>query len=182
MSLPFPINPREGTGASWSWSPNKKGTTVALSNKNLTALSSGSSWNGGVIMGTKEFKNGNHYWEVKIDHSTSDMVGVVKPELNFLANSAYSSCSSQCWFLHHSSGNYGNTTSSTPVTLAAKTGDTVGCLLEWEAGSSTFALTYYRNRVRLGTAFRMIPPPVVAACELYSSPAKVTLDPKARKP
>jgi len=180
---PFPTQPRSGGGGgSFTWDEKKKGSAVTLSNKNLTALSSGSSWNGGLVLGTRKFEKGNHYWEIKIDHSTSDMIGVAKPDVNPNQNSVYSNAASQIWFAHHSSGIYGSVGTKTSISLSTKTGDVIGVGLEWEEGTKTFALTYYKNRTKLGTPFRQIPPPVVAACELYSTPARVTLDPKARQP
>jgi hypothetical protein len=179
----FPTQPREGGGASFAWSPSKKGRNVTLSNKDLTATTSGSSWNNGLILGTKEFKNGNHYWEIKIDHSTDDMVGVVSPTIPHDVSSAYSSYASQCWFVHHGSGTYGGSVGiKSSLDCGARTGDTLGFSLTFNKTSSTFDMGVYKNKKLVGTPFRNIPAPVVAAVELYSSPARCTLDTKVRKP
>jgi hypothetical protein len=180
----FPTNPREGGGGSaFAWSTTKKGRNVTLSNKDLTATTSGSSWNNGLVLGNKEFKNGNHYWEVKIDHSTDDMVGVASPSIPHDVSSAYSSYASQCWFVHHGSGTYGGSVGiKSSLDCGARTGDTLGFSLTWNKTSSTFDMGVYKNKKLIGTPFRNIPPPVVAAYEFYSSPARATLDCKAKKP
>jgi len=163
--------------------PKKKGRNVALSNNNLTAQSSGSSWNNGLALGSKEFKNGNHYWEIKIDHSTDDMVGVVSPTINCDASSAYSSLTSQCWFVHHGSGTYGGSVGiKSSLDCTAKTGDTMGFSLTYTKTSNTFDMGVYKNKKLIGTPFRNIPPPVIAAVEFYSSPARCTLNTKIKKP
>jgi len=177
----FPIQPREG--GSWCWDKDKKGRNVVLSNKNLTALSSGSSWQGGLVIGTKLFTKGTQYWEVTIDHSTNDMIGVVSPDVAFSADSVYSNQPTKCWFVHHSGTAYGGTRGTKQsYSGSVTTGTVVGQLLEWDEKTSTYSLHYYYNKRRNGTPFTRIPPPLYAAVELYSSPARVTLNPKAKKP
>jgi len=178
----FPTTPREGSGPGWTWSTSKKGRYVALSNKDLTATTSGSSWNYGLVLGSKEFKNGTHYWEVKLDYSTDDMVGIVSPSITYDSTSAYSAYPHQCWFVHHGSGTYGGTVGTkTSLDCGARTGDTIGFLLTFNKNSK-FDLTVYKNKKLVGTPFRDIPGPVVAATELYATPSRVTLDPKAKRP
>jgi len=175
---PFSSKPREGMG--WAWDEKKHGSAVTISNKNLTAQMSGSSWNNGLVTGNKLFTNGTHYWEVKIDHSTSDMIGVCSASINYSGSSAYSSQSSQIWFAHYSGPCYGSYQSS--ISISAATGQTIGLLLQYDEGSKFFSLTYYKDGSRLGTPFSRIPAPVVAAVELYNSPARITLNSKAKKP
>jgi len=140
-------------------------------------------WQYSVILGNKEFKNGNHYWECKLDHSTDDMVGVANPNIPHDVPNCYSTYTSQCWFVHHGSGTYGGTVGTkTSLDCGARTGDTLGIGLTWNKNSSTFDMSVYKNKKLVGTPFRNIPGPVVAAYEFYSSPGKVTLDCKARKP
>jgi len=179
----FPTAPREGGASSFAWDTKKHGRNVTLSNNNLTAQTSGSSWYNGLVLGNKEFKAGNHYWEIKLDHSTDDMVGVVSPSINPDASSAYSSCPTQCWFVHHGSGTYGGSIGvKTSLDCGARTGDTLGFGLTWNKTTSTFDMAVYKNKRIVGTPFRNIPGPLVAAVELYSSPARCTLDSKAKKP
>jgi len=181
----FPTTEREGSVAMWTWDTKKKGRFVTLSNNNLTATTSGTGgWQGGLILGTKEFKSGDQYWEVKVDQSQSDMIGVANPNINSSTDSAYSNCASQVWFYHYNSGLYGGTigTKDTSFTTSVATGDTLGFFLEWNKSNSTYNLHIYKQRSRIGTPFRNIPPPLVAAVELYYSPARVTLVPKVKKP
>jgi len=112
------------------------------------------------------------------------MIGVASPSINPETNSAYSSCSSQVWFWHHSNGLYGGTVGvkDTSFSSTVTTGDTLGFALTWNKTNSTYDLSIYKARKLIGTPFRNIPPPLVAATELYSSPARVTLDTKAKKP
>jgi hypothetical protein len=178
---PFPVTPREG--GSWAWDPQKKGRNVTLSNKNLSATSTGSSWQGGLIMGTRVFTKGTHYWEIMIDHSTNDMVGLVTPDVNFSGDSVYSNQPAKCWFIHHSGSAYGGSRGTKQsYSGAMSTGTKVGQLLEWDEKTSTFSLSYYYNGRKNGTPFTRIPPPVCASVELYSSPARITLNSKAKKP
>jgi len=145
----FPTTPREGSVSTseWSWNPSKKGRNVTLSNNNLTAAGAGSSWNYNLITGNKEFKNGNHYWEIKIDYSSDDMVGVVSPTVPHDAVSVYTSYSSQGWWVHHSSGTYGGTVGiKSSIDCQAKTGDTLGFGLTHNKTSNTFDLTVYKNK------------------------------------
>jgi len=178
----FPTQPREG--GVWTWDKDKKGRNIVFENKNLTARCNGSSWQGGLIMGTKLFTKGTHYWEVTIDHSTNDMVGVVSPDVAYSGDSVYSNQGAKCWFIHHSGSTYGGTrgTKQSYTGGSFSHGTVVGQLLEWDEKSSTFSLTYFYNKVRKGTPYSRIPPPVLASCELYSSPARVTLNSKAKKP
>jgi len=179
----FPTAAREGGTTGWTWDPKKHGRNVTISNNNLTAQTSGSSWYNGLALGNKEFKNGNHYWEIKLDHSSDDMLGVVSPTINYDASSAYSSLSSQCWFIHHGSGTYGGSVGiKSSLDCSAKTGDTLGFSLTYNKTSNTFDMGVYKNKKLLGTPFRNIPSPVVAAAELYSSPARCTLVTKVKKP
>jgi len=178
----FPTTKREG-GGGFSWDTKKHGHNVTLSNGNLTATTSSSSWANSLVLGNKEFKSGNHYWELKLDYSTDDMAGVCSPNINPDTSSAYSSCGSQCWFVHHGSGTYGGTIGTkTSLDCQSRTGDTLGICLTWNKSNSTFDMSVYKNRKLVGTPFRNIPSPVVAAVEFYNSPAKTTLDPKAKKP
>jgi len=180
----FPTTPREGGNSSgFTWSTTKKGRNVTLSNKDLTATSSGTGWNYGLVLGNKELKSGNHYWEIKLDHSTDDMVGVVSPTIPHDVSSAYSTYGSQCWFVHHGSGTYGGSVGiKSSLDCGARTGDTLGVSLTWNKTSSTFDMNVYVNKRLIGTPFRNIPSPVVAAIEFYNSPARATLNCKARKP
>jgi len=181
--LGFPKTPRSGGGVAWSWSNTKKGHNITLSNNNLTATAGGTAWAYNVVCGTKEFKNGNHYWEVNLDNSTDDMIGVASPSINADSTSAYSNLGSQCWFVHHSSGSYGGTVGTkVQMNSESKTGDVLGFYLQHNKTKNTFDLTVYKNRKLVGTPFKNIPSPVVAATELYGTPAKVTLIPNARKP
>jgi hypothetical protein len=176
--MPFPVKPREGTG--WQWDDKKKGTNVALSNKNLTAQMNGSSWNSALVMGNKQFNNGTHYWEVKIEYGGSDMIGVCSPSVNPTGSNCYSNQSSLIWFAQYSGSCYGNYQSS--ISLSATTGQTVGLLLQYDEGSKFFSLTFYRDGYRVGTPFTRIPAPVVAAVEFYTSADRCTLNTKAKKP
>jgi len=178
----FPTRARAG-GSGFTWDTKKHGHNVTLSNNNLTVTTSGSAWANSLCLGTKEFKSGNHYWEIKIDYSNDDMAGVCKPDINSDGSSVYSSCPSQVWFVHHGVGIYGGTVGTkTSVDCNSRTGDVLGFALSWNKLNSTFDMSVYKNKKLVGTPFRGIPPPVVAAYELYGSPAKATLDSKARKP
>jgi hypothetical protein len=178
---PYPIAPR--TGAGWQWDPVKKGGSVTLSNKNLTAATTGSSWRRGLVMGSKAFANGNQYWEIKIENSQNDMIGVVAPDVRFDTDSIYSNQTSHCWFVHHPGSLYGCARGTRGgYSGAIRTGDTVGIGLVWDEKTSTFSMDVYVNRVKMGTPFTRIPPPVCAATELYASPARVTLNTRAKKP
>jgi len=182
----FPTTEREGSSSnSWTWDTKKKGRFVTLSNNNLTATTSGTGgWQGGLILGSKEFKSGDQYWEVKVDNSQSDMIGVASPNINASTDSAYSNCPSQVWFYHYSSGLYGGTVGvkDTSFSMPCTTGDTLGFHLEWNKTNSTYSLHIYKAKRKVGTPFRNIPPPIVPAVELYYSPARVTLVPKVKKP
>jgi len=181
----FPDQPREG-GKSFTWDPVKHGRNIAVSNKNLTAQTSGSSWVGGLLMGSKPFTKGHQYWEVKIDASGSDMIGVVAGDVNWNGDSIYSVQPTKCWFIHYPGSTYGGTapgTVKTPsLTFSATTGDTVGIHLEWDEKTKTYNMHLYRNRNKVGSPFSRITPPVVPALELCSSPARVTLFTKVKKP
>jgi len=182
---PFPEQPREG-GKTFTWDTSKKGRNIVITNNNLTAQTNGSSWTGGVLLGNKVFTKGSQYWEVKVDNSQSDMIGVADPTINWSGDSVYSNQPTKCWFLHYSGSTYGGTApgsskiSSTGSSIT--TGDTVGIHLEWDEKSKTYNLHFYRNRSRVSTPFTRISPPVVPALELYSSPARVTLNSKVKKP
>jgi len=180
----FPTAPRTGGGGSFfTWDTKKHGRNVVLSNNNLTATTSVGSWTSNLVLGSREFKSGNHYWEVKLDVSTGDMIGVASPTVSTDLTSTYTSAGHQVFFVHHGSGTYGGTGfSPVAVNAFAKSGDTLGFGLTFNKTSSTFELQIYKNRISMGTPFRNIPAPVVAATEFCSASAKVTLIPKAKKP
>jgi len=111
------------------------------------------------------------------------MVGVASPNIPYDVASAYSTYTSQCWFIHHGSGTYGGTVGiKSSLDCGARTGDTLGFSLVFNKNTSTFDMSVYKNKKLVGTPFRNIPSPVVAACEFYSSPGRTTLDCKAKKP
>jgi hypothetical protein len=162
---PFPIAPR--TGAGWHWDPVKKGSSITLTNKNLSAATNGSSWRRGLV----------------IESSQNDMIGVVSPDVRYDADSIYSNQTTHCWFVHHPGSLYGCARGTRGgYSGAIRTGDTVGIGLVWDEKSSTYSMDVYVNRVKNGTPFTRIPPPLCAATELYASPARVTLNTRAKKP
>jgi len=184
-NLGFTTKPRLGTGGNWTWDTKKHGRYVVLSNDNLTATTTtGSGWNYSLVIGTKEFKNSDAYWEVKIDYCNDDMIGVVAPNIAYDSASVYSNHTSKCWFIRQTSNSlYGGTVGiKGSATLSARTGDTIGFALKYNKLSNTFDMQVYKNRNLVGTPFRCLPYPVVAAQEFCYTPSKITLDPKARKP
>jgi len=181
----FPREPRAGAVEKWTWDSKKHGRYTTLSNGDLTAqATSGSAWSYSVILGSKEFKNKDAYWEVKLDTSNDDMIGVASPNVAFDTASVYSNYPSQVWFIRHTSNSlYGGSVGvKGTAELNCRTGDIIGLALTYNKTSNTFDLSVYKNRVLAGTPFRQIPSPVVAAQEFTYSPSKITLDPKAKKP
>jgi len=181
----FPDVPREG-GKNWQWDEKKKGRNVTFSNKNLTARSSGSSWQGGLLVGNKPFTKGHQYWEIKIDNSQHDMIGVVAPDVNISGDSVYSNQPTKCWFVHHSGSIYGGTAPGTTkigsVGSALTTGDVIGVHLEWDEKSKTYSMHLYRNKTKISSPFQKMAIPLLPAVELYSSPAQITLNCSVKKP
>jgi len=112
------------------------------------------------------------------------MIGVVSPTIPFDTASVYSNYTSQCWFIRQTSNSlYGGTVGiKGSADLSSRTGDTIGFALTYNKTSNTFDMQVYKNRILVGTPFRNIPSPVVAAQEFCYTPSKITLDPKARKP
>jgi len=186
MSDPgFPTTEREGSQKDFVWDLKKKGRSVTLSNNNLTGQMSGSSWQGGLLMGNREFKTGDQYWEIKVDAGYEVMVGVAHPSIapeNM--NSVYSNNPSQVWFFYRCGNLYGGSgsTQDSSGIQTFTTNDTVGVYLQWNKEAKMYDMTFYKNGIRLGTFFKRIPPPVVAAVELYTSTDRVTLNSKSKKP
>jgi hypothetical protein len=180
--LPFSTTSRAGGGSQWQWDAKNHGTNITITG-GITATTTGSGWASGLVFGNKQFKSGNHYWELSLDHSTDDMFGVIDPKVSPTMSSAYSSARTQVWFVHHSSGTHGgNPSFKSSLNCSARTGDKVGVALDWDPETSTWTMSVFRNGTFIGTPFSRIPPPVVPCCELYSSPARVTLNLKAKRP
>jgi len=173
--MTFSTKPRAVT---WTWGP--AGSQIELSEKNLSAMMKGSSWNQGLVLGSKPLTSGSHYWEVKLTVSQADMIGVCKPDIPLAGASAYSTQTSSIWFAHHQGSTYGPA-DKLPLSISAKTGDVIGLLLTYSDGGLG-SLTYYKNGSKLGTPFTQIPRGVVPAVELYNPGSKVTLNSKAKRP
>jgi len=182
---PFPDVAREG-GRAFAWDPVKKGRNVTFSNNNLTARASGSSWTGGIFIGNKVFTKGHQYWEVKIDNSQNDMIGVAAPDVNISGDYCYSNQPTKVWFVQYPGSTYGGTATGTvrngSIGQSFTTGDTMGFSLVWDEKTKTYNMDIYRNKSKIGTPFQKMAPPLVACVEFYSSPAQVTLNSKAKKP
>jgi len=182
----FETKAREGTQTrtTFTWNPQKKGSSLTLSNNNLTLTKNvnSSDWNHGLVFGTVEFKGGDQYWELKIGgRCSTQMIGVARPE-SFSETSIYNGNAGVFVYCH--GGLYG--TLGTKNGVSTSTGftmnDTIGVHLVWDAKKSTYDFNYYKNGISQGTVFRGIPVPVVAAVEVGDSGDSLTLDSKAKKP
>ena len=153
--------------------PASCGRHIALSNNNLTARKSGSSYES--IIANTSFRHGQHYWEMRIDHyrEPEDIwIGVCRKPLDVNSNSP--PLSGNFWSLLCSHGSRCLTSRESgyyhPITAD---GDRVGVLLDTENGT----LSYFHNDQFIGEAFHDLPrnTDLFPAVNLYYETVQVTL-------
>jgi len=162
----------------WNWNPLRIGTQITLSNNNLTATKSSSGWDGGIVLGTQEFKGGDQYWEVKIGN-ISQMVGVASPLASTSGQLLQQSLHGALIYVGSLYGNLG-TKAHLDSQPSYAINDVVGIHLAWNKTNKTYDMSWYKNRIFMAIIFRNIPIPVIGALELHSG--SQTLDTTAKKP
>lgn len=136
------------SGETVTWNPDDKGSTVVLSNDNLTA-SMGNYENGGA-RATKGVSSGKWYWEVKYDSSTpNSLTSILVGVANFSTDmtTALGNQTTQRSYYSYTGKKCNGTALSYGSSYSV--GDVVGIALDMDNGT----ITFYKNGVSQGTAF-----------------------------
>ncbi len=126
-----------------TWNPSDKGSKVSLSNGNLTA-----SWNRGIgVVRSKIGKSsGKWYWEVKLDKSGDQFVGVATSSANL--NRILGEDSSG-WSMVMDDGVKFHVGNQGYYGTEGHNGDVIGVALDMDSKT----ISFYKNCSSLGTAF-----------------------------
>lgn len=120
--------------------PSNKGTTITLSNGNLTET--GTSGIAGLVISTVGKSSGKWYWEATIQNNTNSMVGVAKSGVNL---NGYLGVDANGWGWNGSTVT--NNASNISLASAFSLGSVIGFALDMDAGT----LDFYRNGTLVGT-------------------------------
>ncbi len=162
--------------SSWKFDPKKMGTTISLSNHNLTVSKQANNTSSCTVLGDKIFtKIRKYYFAVKVDDCPTTsyiMVGVTDPSTissnynNFLSHNQRGYA-----YYSYQGSKYHNSGSATYGPAFSK-GDEIGCLVDFKKK----AITFFKNGQNLGVAYSdTIVPPLAPAVTLYSPQDKISV-------
>jgi len=155
-----------------TWDPYHIGSSLLLSNGNKTVTGNGIGWVCQLALASCGWSEGVHYWEIRVDKSNDDMIGIM-PLISNLRNTSRN-YETNGFFFHHSTGIYGSQRIAFNLDIYHSNIMTiVGMLLSFKDESLTvfingdkrkkFSISHLQER------------PLYPAVELFSSQSRVTL-------
>lgn len=132
-----------------TWNPADKGGNITLTNGNLTAENTASSWNSARSTISKPASSWKHYWEVLAVLTPSGVttIGIWNSSAglwNYVGSDANG-------WSYYSTGVKINNVTQTAYGASYTAGDVIGIALDYSWG--TASITFYKNNVSQGVAF-----------------------------